>query len=345
MDCAKCSRELNSPKKTVKCSKCDASYHPSCTRLKSVEYYKKMNMEARSKWECDRCKGSGERSKRIKNKGDESDSDDSISSEDTGKLDVSVKYAASQKEPQMVGNKNLLSVINKLSDKIDKMHSSELTMSQKMDKIDGLVNDLADVKKSIVFMSEQFDSFCTELKTMREAMKQVSEENRQLKEITAVLKVKVDFLEQNTKRGDVVIDGIPETINENCLQIVQELSKVINVDVAPISAFRIGLNQDDKHRKILANLGSESARIAFVASAKKMSELKANSLIVSWPDHRIYVNENLTQFRRELLRKTKLKAKEKNIKFVWVRNFNIYTRKQENEKVVQVRSEDDLLKL
>ncbi|BET03091.1 conserved hypothetical protein [Nesidiocoris tenuis] len=82
------------------------------------------------------------------------------------------------------------------------------------------------------------------------------------------------------------------------------------------------------------------SEIVGIARAKK--RLTAKDLHPGWPQHRVYVNENLTNFRSELLRRTKLAAKEKGFKFVWVKNFVVHTRKTEGDQVKTIKSFDDI---
>ena len=56
----------------------------------------------------------------------------------------------------------------------------------------------------------------------------------------------------------------------------------------------------------------------------------------------IFVNENLTRFRKNLLWRTKQKAKDNGFKYVWTRNGNICVRFSENCDAIMIKNEQDL---
>jgi len=60
---------------------------------------------------------------------------------------------------------------------------------------------------------------------------------------------------------------------------------------------------------------------------------------------KIFVNNSLTYFYRNLLRKTKEKAHNLNYKFVWYKNFNVFVREKEGEEIIQIGCLMDLDKL
>ncbi|KAI5748127.1 hypothetical protein M8J77_022133 [Diaphorina citri] len=60
-------------------------------------------------------------------------------------------------------------------------------------------------------------------------------------------------------------------------------------------------------------------------------------------DQPIFISEHLTPKNKQLLRKTKEKARLVNWKYIWTRDGNIYTRKDQNSQTrVQIREESDL---
>ncbi|KAF6203816.1 hypothetical protein GE061_002151 [Apolygus lucorum] len=150
---------------------------------------------------------------------------------------------------------------------------------------------------------------------------------------------------------NVEIHGIPETKNENLCDIVRDLSVKLNSDMSVVNAFRAGrsnpvdgpnTNRENRVRKIVAVLSSEQERQQAIVNSRKDKNLTADQFVSTWPKTRVFVTENLTAMRADLLWKTKLKAQEKGVKFVWIRNFLIHTRKKEDDPVKVVRSVDDL---
>lgn len=61
---------------------------------------------------------------------------------------------------------------------------------------------------------------------------------------------------------------------------------------------------------------------------------------------RIYLNENMTAYYKNLFWKVKTFARERNFKYVWYRNGKIMMRKDnDTAEVIHINGEEDLLKL
>ncbi|KAF6204647.1 hypothetical protein GE061_018807 [Apolygus lucorum] len=192
-------------------------------------------------------------------------------------------------------------------------------------------------------MSNQFDRFVEEMETLRGTVKELSKENEQLKSAVGDLHQKVDFLEQISRNANVEIHGVPETKNENCIEILKEVSRMLEVENGSIpKAFRVGPPRNDRPRKILAVMDSMEARDKLVRAAKGSRELTAKNLHSDWPNERVYVNENLTSYRADLLRRTKIKARERDVKYVWLKNCVIHVRKSDGGPVSTIKSPQDL---
>ncbi|BES97958.1 conserved hypothetical protein [Nesidiocoris tenuis] len=308
MDCAFCSRDLFSPKKTASCMRCKASFHPQCTRIKTLENYRKMRLEAREKWECDKCK-----------EGSPSSLGGASSESSDAEEDANRRTRAS-------GGGEFNSEINR-----------------KLDQLLGLPGEIRDLKTSMNYMSAQFDSFVEDMSSLKTSVKGILKENAELKDTVKELQQKVDLLEQNSRNANVEIHGVPETNNEDCSKIVKAASNALKVDCGTISrAFRVGAVRKDRPRKILAILNSSDARENLVRTARAEKSLTAKNLVSEWPKERVYINENLTAFRAELLRRAKAKGKEKGYKFIWIKNFAVHARKSEGERVYVIKSLEDI---
>lgn len=215
----------------------------------------------------------------------------------------------------------------------------------KLDGLQHMQQDISDLKKSMEFMSTQFDVFSSDVKDMKVAMSRLEKENVELKATVSTLQLKFDYIEQDSRRLNVEVHGVPETRNENLGQIVKDIADKLEAGVTVKNVFRAGPSRTDRSRKIVAVLGSEYERQEIVQKSRRNRILSADQLISNWPKAKIFVTENLTAIRADLLRLTKKKASENNIKFVWIKNFAIHARKGENEPVKVIRSVADLEKL
>jgi len=81
-------------------------------------------------------------------------------------------------------------------------------------------------------MSSKFDDFSnkidylvSELKNIKIVNEKIIKENKRLSDEVEVLKLKIDEIEQHNFGITVEITGIPKTINEDCIFIVEEIGK------------------------------------------------------------------------------------------------------------------------
>ncbi|XP_025407433.1 uncharacterized protein LOC112681388 [Sipha flava] len=209
------------------------------------------------------------------------------------------------------------------------------------DKIEELIN-------SISFMSQQFHDFESKLQTMFKDIKLIKIENEQIKteniklskEISEI-KLKIDILEQQNLETSVEIIGIPKTENENCINIVKEIGKKLNIDIPVVEAKRITAEKS-KLNIIIAKLETKELKNQLIRNSKN-TKLNANMLVKNWPtENKIFINEHLTRDKRILFAKTRSTAKEKNYKFTWISNAEILTRKDENARIIRIRINSDL---
>lgn len=81
----------------------------------------------------------------------------------------------------------------------------------------------------------------------------------------------------------------------------------------------------------------------FLDLAKKArNNLLCQNLHKSWPRDRFFINEILPPPIKKILYESKIYAKDKGFKFVWVSNGKVLLRKQEGSKIYRI---DHLKKL
>ncbi|KAF6216812.1 hypothetical protein GE061_001162 [Apolygus lucorum] len=148
----------------------------------------RMRKEVREKWKCDKCVGT---------KAKENDDKDDVGAdkETQNKMDLNQKMDM------------LLSKFDSFQEKQDSFEAS-------MDFFNSCFED----------MKERFEDFKTELDEIKENQSILQNENVSLKEEVENLKLKVNDLDQLSLSTSVEIKGIPETHNENVLEIVKTLA-------------------------------------------------------------------------------------------------------------------------
>lgn len=153
-----------------------------------------------------------------------------------------------------------------------------------------------------------------DIKLIKIENEQIKTENTKLSEEINVIRLKIDILEQQNLGASVEIIGIPKTENENCINIVKEIGKKLNIEIPATEAKRITTDKS-KSNIIIAKLKTKEIRSQLIRSSQT-TKLNSNILVKTWPvENKIFINEHLTRDKRILFAITKSTAKEKNHKF------------------------------
>lgn len=205
--------------------------------------------------------------------------------------------------------------------------------------------------ESVNFMSDKFDSFGKQLQEMITTIKYIKEENQILKEQNnkmknevAYLDKRINILEQKSIENFVEIVGVPQINNENCMKTVEAITASVGVETTFLKAFRIKSKIENKPSKIIAEFQTNQIKRTVMENVRK-TKLTGITVNANWSDDKIFINDSLTQFNRNLFFKAKVVAREKGYKFVWFKDLKLFIKKNENTKVIIIDNEDALSKL
>ncbi|MEW8561823.1 MAG: hypothetical protein AB2541_06945 [Candidatus Thiodiazotropha sp.] len=179
----------------------------------------------------------------------------------------------------------------------------------------------------------------SELGTVKESLAQVQNELKQVMD-------KNDDLEQYSRRSCLRISGIPENSDEDVTKIILDLSWRVNAEIVPQDidrAHRVGKvrnldptstsrsRQFQTSREIIVKFCNSAARLKLLKGRAVLREQKA----------KIYVNEDLTQKRKNLAYECRRLKKLKHINKTWVYNGNVFVQDNSGAKK-QIMCIDDL---
>lgn len=235
---------------------------------------------------------------------------------------------------------------------IDAKTKSPTVNVKKGNEASMLTNEsFSNLTDSVKYMSDKFDSFGEQLQELLKSMKDMREENRILKvqnnnlrNDLNVLSNKLNILEQKSLDNFVEIVNVPEIINEDCKNTVKKIAKLLNVEIDVVNAYRVQSKFNTRSKKIVAELTSKQVKKDVMESSRKIKPT-GNSVEASWKNEPIYINDNLTQFNRNLFYKTKIFARDSGYKFVWFRDYKLFIKKTELTKAIVVENELSLTKL
>ena len=184
-------------------------------------------------------------------------------------------------------------------------------------------------------------------KAVRKAEDEVADLNDDLDGLKSDLDTaicQIDDLEQYNRKHNLEIHGIPESSEENLSDKIIKLGKVLNVhivnndiDICHRMATR---RSNGGPRPIIVRFRSYRAKSELYKSKKHLKSVSLNNYFHN--AEAVYINENLTNHRRELFTKVRKFKKINNWHSAWTIDGKIFVRKSPSDQVYRVYEVEDL---
>lgn len=314
---------------TVKCNKCDENIgkyeeHATCEGVCKGKYhftcsieennYRKIANSTTKTWQCQQCTNQPSIITRQKSKETKTD------------------YEKETKQ-EMKEIKKLLS-----------------EMSFRLNDLPLIKTDMEEMKKSSNFISDQYESFKNQLNennklisTLLSSLEKMKIENSQKDKKIEDLNLRISRLEQQSKTSYLEICEMQEDKNITCIEQVIDISNEAQINVKPEDikeAYRMPKRENSrmKHRPLIVNFHNKCKRDEFVK--KRQLHLRKEQQEI-----KVYFNELMTPFYKNLLYICKQRARDTNHRFVWFANGKILVRKKESSPVITIETEGELSKL
>ena len=221
--------------------------------------------------------------------------------------------------------------------------SNEENMKNLKKKYDEEINilrtEIIGPNASQSFLSAKCDDLQVKYEELRSASNKQSNELTILKSNSAELRqktktVKIDEIDQYSRRLNLEFYGVPKVRDEDVPQIVVNLSKKLGVDIQKhdiSTALRMpkSFRRNSNPPAIIARFMNRDVRNEIYKNRITAKNIAKEEFPVAGMS-KLYVNENLTNARKKLLWMTKQKAKELKYSSTWTMNGKIYVRKNEN---------------
>lgn len=262
------------------------------------------------------------------------------SPESQGSLDRDPDLLASQ---MIEMNKKITSVLNRIEEIERKMNVQGGKNDSIIMKLEQNGKTIDVIEKSLDHLSSQYDELLKKTENQSRTIEELSKKTNRLEALVVErdeeiqsLKLAVDNAEQYSRRNNIEIHGVKQVANENLTHIIESIA--VKLDLPPpkdqsVEAVHRLHSKEGKTAPILVRFSERNTRDMWI---KKRVTLRSEG---------IYINENLTKLLKSLFWSTRTRAKEKQYKFVWVRNGKIFVRQKEGASVIRVESEKDLSKI
>ncbi|CAG9785641.1 unnamed protein product [Diatraea saccharalis] len=365
MNCAGCCSIINDNDYHT-CIKCNDSYDYSCLNISSKDDFR-IAEKNKTNWLCPGCL-----SKQPKS---DNTNLPARPSTPTGLADITFN---SRTRPKVQAKQDTVIPSNKTSDYVSRseigdiiraeirsaIHDSigELNYSINS-RLSDLQEQLSTFQESQNFLSGQFDSFRGDVLTCMKDNEILKSENVRLRSEVNSLNNRISNLDQMSRATNLEIQCVPEHRSENVLSIylkqlfsLKQLGNVVKYpvnekDIAFCSRVAKKDNSSTRPRSILLKFTTPRIRDCLLAAVlqynkeHKQEKLTSSDLGIDDKKTPIYVVENLSPENKQLHAAARLRTKELNYKFVWVRGGRIYVRKSESTEAIYIRNMESLKKL
>lgn len=348
------------------CFKCKKHFDLACAGVQPNRF-QTMSPSKKLKWTCSVCRESIPKANNIPMRPETSSTLESVAQKSSS---PSIMKGPGKQSPSATNNeeKSDLGVGTVFGiDDISKIIAKEVTaairtelpkiLNQMLEvKLTPIKEQLDNLQSSVSFMSQEYDRFNQKVDAVSSENRELQKESKELQTTVSSMTERLNHLEQCLRECNIEIQGVPEHKTENVVNIVMQIAQVVNhkiLDTDILNCTRVAsMNRDSKKpRAIIAKLRSKRCRDEFYSAVTKFnkanSDNKLNSSLLGIAGEKlpVYVSEHLSPANKALHAATRIKAKEKNYKFVWVRNGRIFMRKDETSPFVHVKNELVLNKL
>ena len=236
---------------------------------------------------------------------------------------------------------------------------TEITNSMKSllsDELQSVREEFIDMKNSINFLSNQYEDLLKEHKSTLNTLKTLKEENSTMHSTVKKLSYRIDLMEQHSRLNNIEVQCIPENRQENIVEIVTKLGSAVGCNItedtiAACSRVAKSNRSSNRPRSIVVQLTSQKIRDSLLAACIKYNKshpadkLNTSHINVKGQKQAIYVVEHLSPTNKALHAAARVKSKQINYKYVWVRSGKNYMRKDDSSEFKVIKNFNYLEKI
>lgn len=381
--CAGCCSTITR-KEFLTCVKCNDNYDLLCANL-TPKKFNSMSKENKNKWICQACRNKlpkrDNTNTPVSSRGDTL-SQSTVNRSPTGVSNITCRSKNRENKNKFLRDgslntpesdsseleciqapasdviKNEISYVlrNELSLFLTNFERKIFEMLESRNK--ELLGQVEQLATSLNFFEQKYEEIQQEVKVKSECIKNLISQNNELKCTISDLSTRLTQMEQHSRASNVEIQCIPEHKSENLVTIVKQIANITDYKLSETDIHlctRISKLDKSKSRprSVLVKFSSPIIRDGFLAATlsynkkkkDKMEKLNTSHIGMSGDKSPIYVMEHLSPTVKALHAATRIKAKAKNYKFVWIKSGRIYVRKNESSEHKLIKNQDSIDRL
>lgn len=212
--------------------------------------------------------------------------------------------------------------------------SSELTSSSTSNSIESTLRDL------ITSIEKFKTAILTRLDNLEKRGVNKEQEVAALKESVISIEAKSNEIERISFEKSIEIQGIPEEALVQPIQAAELITREIGGEFN-LNVIECKVAQSGERQNLVINFNSKTARDSFLELGKRFNREK-RKFTFNNHQHKIFVNERLTNDQKRLLYNTKLLARQKGYKFAWICHGKVHLKYSDISHPIIISSEQQL---
>ena len=252
-------------------------------------------------------------------------------------LEVNFYKTVSEQEPGLKDIKDMLSCV-------------QATLKDIQHENRKMADELAELKSSFGIQELQLNSLRESLSKATKANDAMKLELRALREkfnkqksATDELYESLDHLEQYSRKNSLEIHGVPEDLYTSAEEVVIKLSELLNEPVR-------GKNIDITHKIYSGKNKPRNIIVKFISHKKKTALYKKRTAqlfphcpaATALASKRLYINESLTPFGRDLMKEANQMRKDGMLCSVWSMDGKIFVKTSPEGAAHRIHCQEDL---
>lgn len=260
----------------------------------------------------------------------------SVSGENKDDIDAKLQQILTRLDDNKKSNEkqfnNLLTQINKVSNRLEKIENEQLEFSKALD-----------------FANADIDSLKSDVQQLQATVFNLQRANQNMQAQDDLVAKSVDDMLNEKNKKALIMANIPESRHEDLSKITSVLASKLDVDIKEHdieSVFRIKSEKSPNPAHIMVKFHSATVRDKLYNARKLFKKKSVTTKSLGYiHETSIYINEVLSKSQQALFYKARQFKQAERWKYCWTYHGNIFLRISNETDPVKIMSEDTLSQL